>query len=265
MTHRDPLDVVDSGARSRLVDSASGGSRLSHSQSRPRRFLSRMAARPAVAPLQASPANSHPVTLLPVPTGIASSPETAPEAEEACSRPAGPSLSTAQTEKLIQDVLARHTQSFAAADAFDDLSHALLLAREKREEVPCVGPGAEAWTSEDATDQELAADLCLLCPVFAMCQRYAEAAKPQAGTWAGVTKTSPGHVERTQYRAYSGAGCRCGCGSTPRTSVYLPGHDSRHLSVLLAAVRDGSLSTTSARGELAHSERLQAKLLAYLG
>ncbi len=135
--------------------------------------------------LHASPANSHPVTLLPGLTDTASSPEIPPQAGETRSRP---TLTTAQTDKLIEDVLARHTQSFAALDAFEDLSHGLLLAREKRQEVPCLGPGAEAWTSDDETDQELAADLCLLCPVFTLCQRYADEAKPEAGTWAGVTR-----------------------------------------------------------------------------
>lgn len=245
-------------------------------------FPAGMAARPAATPLQPSPANSHPVTLLPGLTATASSPETAPEAGETRSRPA---LSTAQTDKLIEDVLARHTQSFEALDAFEDLTHALLLAREKRQEVPCLGPGAEAWTSDDATDQELAADLCLLCPVFALCQRYADAAKPEAGTWAGITrhpsthelrrrasaeahertrsKTSPGYGKRGPHRAHPGPECRCGCGGTPRTSAYLPGHDSRHLSALLGAVRGGSLSLNSALGELAHSERLQAKFTGY--
>lgn len=237
--------------------------------------------------LQASPANSHPVTLLPGLTDNASSPEVVREAGETRPGPIGRALTTAQTDKLVEEVLARHTQSFEALDAFEDLNHGLLLARENGEQVPCLGPGADAWTSDDATDQELAADLCLLCPVFTLCQRYADVANPRAGTWAGVTrqpsvkerrysriaeanerrlsKSSPGRSDRAEYRVYSGEGCRCSCGGTPRTSVYLPGHDTRHLSALLAGVRDGSLSTNSALGELAHSERLQAKLLTWLG
>lgn len=201
-------------------------------------------------------------------------------------------LSTAETDKLLAEVLARHTQSFEAADAFDDLNHGLLLAREKGEQVPCVGPGAEAWTSEEATDQELAADLCLLCPVFALCQRYADVAKPKAGTWAGVTRdkartVSPEWIarkarsaarrERRELRELrkrrgesvgtrrwnpGARDCTCGCGGRTKGGFYLPGHDSTHLVALVTGVRAGALEPEEALAEVAHSEKLQAKLAA---
>lgn len=241
-----------------------------------------MAARPAATPPQASPATSHPVTLLPGSTDNASSPEGAPEAGDTASRPA---LTAAQTDKLIEDVLARHTQSFEALDAFEDLSHGLLLAREERQEVPCLGPGADAWTSDDTTDQELAADLCLLCPVFALCQRYADEADPGAGTWAGVTRnrdrrispewaarkargTTGRGADRARRRA-ANAGrrwnpgqrdCTCGCGGVTKGGWYLSGHDSRHLASLRRSIRSGSITLDAALAEVGHSERLQAKL-----
>lgn len=239
--------------------------------------------------LQASPANSQTVTLLPGLTDTASSPETVRKAGEDHSR----GLTAAHTDKLIEEVLARHSQSFEAVDAFDDLSHGLLLAREKRQEVPCLGPGAEAWTSEDPTDQELAADLCLLCPVFTLCQRYADAAEPEAGTWAGVTREPSGQErrrraiaeahERTRrgmarrqpgaktarvappVRTDSSLDCTCGCGGTTRGGYYLAGHDSRHLARLRADVRSRALTVEAALAEISHSERLRAKLRAQLG
>lgn len=58
------------------------------------------------------------------------------------------------------------------------------------------------------------------------------------------------------------SGCLCGCGGTPseHPSLYLPEHDAKHVSGLLALVADGSVSRTDAQGELAHSPKLTAKL-----
>lgn len=99
----------------------------------------------------------------------------------------------ARARALSDDAALREAaKAFGVSDeaewAYADLMHGIALSREKHEAVPCVGPGADAWTSDDATDQELAADLCLLCPVFTLCQRYADEAQPEAGTWAGVTR-----------------------------------------------------------------------------
>lgn len=249
---------------------------------------------PATASVSvASPATRDGRTLLQAVPGPARSPEGAGDPSSGSSRPTGPGLTTAQTDKLIGEVFARHSQSSEAVDAFDDLSHGLLLAREKHQEVPCLGPGAEAWTSEDPIDQELAADLCLLCPVFSLCQRYADAAEPEAGTWAGVTR-EPSTQERRRrviaeahersrrgmtrrqpraksarvappVRTDSSLDCTCGCGGTTRGGYYLAGHDSRHLAALRADVRSRTLTVQGALAEVAHSERLQAKLRAQLG
>lgn len=228
-------------------------------------FPTGMAARPAVTPLQASPANSHPVTLLPGLTDNASSSEIPSGAGETDARPADPAPTAAQTDKLIEEVLSRHTQSFEALDAFEDLSHGLLLAREKGQEVPCLGPGAEAWTSDDAIDQELAADLCLLCPVFALCQRYADRAKPEAGTWGGITRRRnhqprPSSSKVPTRPRDTGLDCRCGCAGITRGGWYLTGHDAQHFAALRRAVRSGAMALDDALAEVAHSERLQAKL-----
>ncbi|MEJ1092186.1 WhiB family transcriptional regulator [Microbacterium istanbulense] len=190
----------------------------------------------------------------------------------------------------MAEVFARHSQTNEATEAFDDLSHGLLLAREKRQEVPCLGPGAEAWTSDDATDQELAADLCLLCPVFALCQRYADAEEPSAGTWAGVTRNKTRAISEEwaarKARGTTGRGrdrasrrlsrkgrrwtpgqrdCTCGCGGVTKGGWYLSGHDSMHLARLRADLRSKTITADAALAEVAHSEALQAKLRAQLG
>jgi hypothetical protein len=58
--------------------------------------------------------------------------------------------------------------------------------------------------------------------------------------------------------------CTCGCGGTTRGGRYLPGHDSRHLAALRTDVRSRALTVEGALAEVAHSERLQAKLRAQL-
>lgn len=49
-----------------------------------------------------------------------------------------------------------------------------------------------------------------------------------------------------------------------RGGWYLSGHDSQHLSALLVAVRSGRMSLDAAVADLAHSERLQSKLIRYV-
>lgn len=56
------------------------------------------------------------------------------------------------------------------------------------ESIPCLGPGGEAWTSDDYDDQQIAADRCLDCPAMFLCRAYAEAAGEKAGTWGGETR-----------------------------------------------------------------------------
>jgi hypothetical protein len=155
--------------------------------------------------------------------------------------------------------------------ALDDLHHALLLAHERGQEVPCQGPSSETWTSDDYDDQQVAADRCLDCPAMAMCERYRVIGQPAAGTWAGVTSdparkpADPKRALRVRSSVGERVGCLCGCAGEPRRGRYLPGHDSQHLGVLLDAVRSARISPDEALADLAHSERLQAKLDRLLG
>lgn len=160
------------------------------------RFSARTSVPLVASALQASPANSGALALLPGPTGPTSSPGTSRKAEEqarrarlARERNAQAAQARVNNDGAALRELARSLDVSDEAEwAYNDLSHGLLLAGERGEVVPCQGPGRDAWTADDPMDQELAADLCLLCPVFALCQRYADEARPAAGTWAGVTR-----------------------------------------------------------------------------
>lgn len=58
--------------------------------------------------------------------------------------------------------------------------------------------------------------------------------------------------------------CLCGCGEDCG-SFYKPGHDSRHLSSLAAAVKAGTMTKTEAQAAVSHSDKLVAKLAKRLG
>lgn len=240
-------------------------------------FPSRTAARPAVVALMASPATSHASGVFQAVPTPASSRETPPEAGERARN----------ATEVARNLARAYGEPDETRWAYEDLDHRLMLARERGEEIPCLGPGGEAWTSEDPADQELAADLCLLCPAFALCQRYADLAKPSGGTWAGVTRyqsdrkrrrsadrereerkrrESPnGAAPRPISTAASGPDCRCRCGGRTRGGRYLPGHDSQHLGRLLATVRAGEMTLEAALLELQESPRIQVKLRLWLG
>lgn len=157
-----------------------------------------------------------------------------------------------------------------AGGALDDLHHALLLAHERGQEIPCQGAGSAAWTSDDYDDQQVAADRCFDCPAMLLCERYRALAKPAAGTWAGVTsdrvmKPYVPKARRVGPLASERSDCLCGCGGQPRRGRYLPGHDSTHLRALRGGVLSGHMLPDEALADLAHSERLQAKLTRFLG
>lgn len=211
----------------------------------------------AVSPSEASPVTSGVRPLL--------------HAVPASARPREtPRNAAADTRKAERELAAMLGVNDAAGWAYADLNHALLLAHERGQEVPCQGPGGEAWTSDDYEDQQIAADRCLDCPAMLLCERYRALAKPTGGTWAGVTSDparkprDPRRAPRVRPLAVGRAGCLCGCGEQPKKARYLPGHDSQHLSTLLDAVRSGRMSVDEALAELAHSERLGAKLARFL-
>lgn len=175
----------------------------------------------------------------------------------------------ADARKAERELATLLSVSDEAGWAYADLNHALLLAEERGQDVPCQGAGSDAWTSDDYDDQQVAADRCLDCPAMALCEKYRAIARPTAGTWAGVTSSPARKSHEPKPRAdvtlaYVGSGCRCGCGGQPKRGRYLAGHDSRHLSALLVAVRADAYTLDQAIGELAHSERLQSKLIRYL-
>lgn len=181
-----------------------------------------------------------------------------------------PRSAAAEVRKAERELALALGVTDEAAWAYSDLNHALLLANERGQEVPCQGQGGGAWTSEEYDDQQVAADRCLDCPAMALCERHRNVARPAAGTWAGVT-SDPARKPRDSSRAPrvrppgDRPDCLCGCGDRPRRARYLPGHDSQHLSALLDAVRSGYMSADEAVADLTHSERLQAKLIRYLG
>lgn len=101
-------------------------------------------------------------------------------------RSAGETAPSAATRYArLSDVWA---MSSSAEVAYADLNHMLLLTKERGEEIPCLGPGGQAWTSDDYDDQQVAADRCLDCPAMLLCRAYAEAAGEKAGTWGGETR-----------------------------------------------------------------------------
>jgi hypothetical protein len=54
--------------------------------------------------------------------------------------------------------------------------------------------------------------------------------------------------------------CTCGCGETTGGGLYRPGHDARHVSRLVKQVKSSELTLDAARSEVAHSDKLVAKL-----
>ncbi|WP_425486783.1 WhiB family transcriptional regulator [Microbacterium rhizomatis] len=137
------------------------------------------------------------------------------------------------------------------------------------QEVPCVGPGGEAWTSDDREDQELAADRCLDCPALALCGAYASLAGERAGVWGGqVRESGPVRAHRKQgvrpKKRPAPGPCTCGCGVMTRGGWYVSGHDGVHLAALLAAVRRRELHVSHAIGALHGTPGLQAKLRQFL-
>lgn len=71
-------------------------------------------------------------------------------------------------------------------------------------EVPCVGPGGAAWTSDEYEDQQLAAERYLDCPLAAQCRAYALAAQETAGVWGGYVLNPARPPKRPRQRRPTG-------------------------------------------------------------
>lgn len=144
--------------------------------------------------------------------------------------------------------------------AYAALWHRLRQARERGEEVPCLGPGGEAWTSGRVIDQQIAADRCLDCVAMFLCKRYADLAEEPMGVWGGVTRVPVRREAPARVVPVDGRPCGCGCGGATKRGRYRPGHDARHLSRLVHDIRAGAVSAEVAHSALEGSPRLQAKL-----
>lgn len=56
--------------------------------------------------------------------------------------------------------------------------------------------------------------------------------------------------------------CTCGCGEVTGGGLYRPGHDAAHCSRLVKAVVAGGMTESDALAEVAHSDKLVAKVKA---
>lgn len=59
--------------------------------------------------------------------------------------------------------------------------------------------------------------------------------------------------------------CHDGCGGKTKGGKYLPGHDAKHVSHLVSAVKNGEITHQEAHDSLSHSPKLQDKLSSKLG
>ncbi len=141
--------------------------------------------------------------------------------------------------------------------------------------MPCLGPGWEAWTSDDSVDQELAADLCLLCPVFDHCEAYAETARPAAGTWAATqshprASRKPGSLargspsSRTRARRALDLPARADAASAREVVATSRGTTAATSATYCGISGRARITAETAREALSESPRLRGKLDGYL-
>jgi len=79
--------------------------------------------------------------------------------------------------------------------AAEALGRALLDLAEQGQRTPCQGRRRDRWTSDDATDSEWAASVCLTlaCPMLEECGAAADERDERFGVWGGVDCTAPSH------------------------------------------------------------------------
>lgn len=67
------------------------------------------------------------------------------------------------------------TKTLPGMSAAHAAEHERLLTRVEahRDDVPCLGPDAGRWLSDDKHDQAAAATACLACPILVPCRAYA--------------------------------------------------------------------------------------------
>ncbi len=83
-------------------------------------------------------------------------------------------------------------RAVALGAAHDRLHLALAAAERAGQEIPCrVAEEPQIWISEDPDERAEAASLCEPCPVRAVCQETAIAAKEAFGVWGGRDLAPP--------------------------------------------------------------------------
>lgn len=88
---------------------------------------------------------------------------------------------------------------------------------------------------------------------------------PGGPQWAGSSRASVG--SRRASRTGVGTPCGCGCGDLSG-GLFRPGHDSKLLSLLMGAIRAGTMTLAEAHArmdEIGTSDKLKAKLAQKVG
>jgi len=76
--------------------------------------------------------------------------------------------------------------------AHEVMSIALLDLADQGRATPCQSRRRDRWTSDDATDREWAASVCvtLACEVLLQCRAAADEHDEKHGVWGGVDRTA---------------------------------------------------------------------------
>lgn len=93
-------------------------------------------------------------------------------------------------------MVTRRTSPPELTEAAEEAWRALILAAD--DTVPCRGPHADRWTSDDPEERQAAAYMCAGCPTTELCRTYADIADERHHVWAGVDRTRrPAPTRRT--------------------------------------------------------------------
>ena len=84
-------------------------------------------------------------------------------------------------------MVTRRTSPLELTEAAEEAWRALILAAD--DTVPCRGPHADRWTSDDPEERQAAAYMCAACPITSLCSTYADTAGERHHVWAGVDRT----------------------------------------------------------------------------
>jgi hypothetical protein len=96
---------------------------------------------------------------------------------------------------------ALETLGSTGGEAQEALRRAVLDARRNGQQIPCHGPQAALWLSEDRSERKQASTGCHGCPVMDQCRKLADTTRATWGVWAGQDRDRM-VKERTQQRRY---------------------------------------------------------------